>query len=50
MDVWGLILSGIGAVLIAAGQEIVARVTAAWLRAHFFKFARRARRRTSYWT
>jgi hypothetical protein len=30
----GLILSGIGAVLIAAGQEIVARVTAAWLRAH----------------
>jgi hypothetical protein len=34
MDVWGLILSGIGAVLIAAGQEIVARVTAAWLRAH----------------
>lgn len=34
MDVWGLILSGIGAVLIAAGQEIVARVTASWLRAH----------------
>jgi hypothetical protein len=34
MDVWGLVLSGIGAVLIAAGQEIVARVTALWLRAH----------------
>ena len=34
MDVWGLILSGIGAVLIAAGQEIAARVTGAWLRAH----------------
>jgi len=34
MDVWGLMLSGIGAVLIAAGQEIVARVTGAWLRAH----------------
>jgi hypothetical protein len=34
MDVWGLILSGIGAVLVAAGQEIVARVTAKWLRAH----------------
>ncbi|MGB9042139.1 MAG: hypothetical protein WCC81_06660 [Pseudolabrys sp.] len=34
MDVWGLILSGIGAVLIAAGQEIVAGVTAIWLRAH----------------
>ena len=33
MDVWGLILSGIGAVLIAAGQEIVTRVTAVWLRA-----------------
>ena len=34
MDVWGLILSGIGAVLIAAGQEIVAGVTAIWLRVH----------------
>jgi hypothetical protein len=34
MDVWGLILSGIGAVLIAAGQDIVAGVTATWLRAH----------------
>ena len=34
MDVWGLILSGIGAVLIAAGQELVASVTAMWLRAH----------------
>ena len=34
MDVWGLVLSGIGAVLIAAGQEIVAGVTAIWLRAH----------------
>jgi hypothetical protein len=34
MDVWGLILNGIGAVLIAAGQEIVAGVTAMWLRAH----------------
>ena len=34
MDVWGLILSGIGAVLIAAGQEIVAKVSAVWLRAH----------------
>lgn len=34
MDVWGLILSGIGAVLIAIGQEIVASVTAKWLRAH----------------
>ena len=34
MDVWGLPLSGIGAVLIAAGQEIVAGVTAIWLRAH----------------
>jgi hypothetical protein len=32
MDVW--LLSGIGAVLIAAGQEIVAGVTAIWLRAH----------------
>jgi hypothetical protein len=34
MDMWGLILSGIGAVLIAAGQELVASVTAMWLRAH----------------
>jgi len=34
MDVWGLLLSGIGAVLIAAGQEIVPGVTAIWLRAH----------------
>ena len=34
MDVWGLILSGIGAVLIATGQEIVAAVSARWLRAH----------------
>jgi hypothetical protein len=34
MDVWGLILSGIGAVLIAAGQEMVASVTHMWLRAH----------------
>jgi hypothetical protein len=34
MDVWGLILNGIGAVLIAAGQEIVGSVTAMWLRAH----------------
>src|SRR6478752_6496992 len=34
MDVWGLLLNGIGAVLIAAGQEIVAGVTAIWLRAH----------------
>lgn len=34
MDVWGLILSGVGAVLIAIGQEIVAGVTAKWLRAH----------------
>jgi hypothetical protein len=34
MDVWGLILSGVGAVLIAAGQDIVAGVTARWLRAH----------------
>lgn len=34
MDVWGLIVSGIGAVLIATGQEIVAGVTARWLRAH----------------
>jgi hypothetical protein len=34
MDVWGLVLNGIGAVLIAAGQEIVAGVTAMWLRAH----------------
>jgi hypothetical protein len=31
---WGLILSGVGAVLIAIGQEIVAGVTAIWLRAH----------------
>jgi hypothetical protein len=34
MDVWGLMLSGVGAVLIAAGQEIVGSVTAMWLRAH----------------
>ena len=34
MDVWGLILSGIGAVLLAIGQEIVAGVTDRWLRAH----------------
>jgi hypothetical protein len=34
MDVWGLMLNGVGAVLIAAGQEIVARVTAMWLRFH----------------
>ena len=34
MDVWGLVLSGIGAVLIATGQEIVAGVTAIWLRVH----------------
>jgi hypothetical protein len=34
MDVWGLILSGIGAVLIAFGQDIVASVTDTWLRAH----------------
>ena len=34
MDVWGLILSGVGAVLIAIGQEIVAGVTAKWLHAH----------------
>ena len=34
MDVWGLVLSGIGAVLIATGQEIVAGVTTIWLRAH----------------
>jgi hypothetical protein len=34
MDVWGLILSGMGAVLIAAGQEMVASVTDVWLRAH----------------
>ena len=34
MDVWGLILIGIGAVLIAAGQEIGARATAMRLRAH----------------
>lgn len=34
MDVWGLILGGIGAVLIATGQDIVAGVTGAWLRAH----------------
>ena len=33
MDMWGLILSDIGAVLIAA-QELVASVTAMWLRAH----------------
>jgi hypothetical protein len=34
MDVWGLILNGIGAVLIAVGQEIVAGVTTMWLHAH----------------
>ena len=34
MDVWGLVFNAIGAVLIAAGQEIVAGVTAIWLRAH----------------
>lgn len=34
MDVWGLILSGVGAVLLAIGQEIIAGVTARWLRAH----------------
>ena len=34
MDVWGLILSGLGALLIAAGQEMVASVTDMWLRAH----------------
>lgn len=34
MDVWGLMLSGLGAVLIAIGQEIVAGVTAKWLGAH----------------
>jgi hypothetical protein len=34
MDVWGLILSGIGAVPIASGQELVAGVSATWLRAH----------------
>lgn len=34
MDVWGLILSGIGAVLIATGQDMVAGVSARWLRAH----------------
>jgi hypothetical protein len=34
MDVWGLVLSGIGALLIAAGQEIVAGVTTIWPRAH----------------
>jgi hypothetical protein len=34
MDVWGLMLSGIGAVLVAAGQEIVASVTDMCLRAH----------------
>ena len=34
MDVWGLILSGVGAVVLAIGQEIVAGVTARWLRAH----------------
>src|SRR5215469_1104014 len=34
MDVCGLIRSGAGAVLIAAGQEFVARVTRTWLRAH----------------
>src|SRR5262245_55425175 len=34
MDVWGLMLSGIGAVLVAAGQEIVTGVTDMWLRAH----------------
>jgi hypothetical protein len=34
MDVWGLILSGVGAVLIAIGQDVVAGVTTKWLRAH----------------
>jgi hypothetical protein len=34
MDVWGLMLNGVGAVLIAAGQEIVTSVTDMWLRAH----------------
>jgi hypothetical protein len=34
MDVWGLILSGVGAVLLAIGQEIVGGITAKWLRAH----------------
>jgi hypothetical protein len=47
MDVWGLMLNGVGAVLIAAGQEIVARVTAMWLRVHeTFLFARRRRSKT----
>ena len=34
MNVWGLMLSGIGALLIATGQEIISRVTDTWLRAH----------------
>ena len=34
MDVWGLMLNCVGAVLIATGQEIVTRVTDMWLRAH----------------
>ena len=34
MTVWGLILSGIGALLIAIGQEVISRVTGTWLRAH----------------
>lgn len=34
MNVWGLILSGVGAVLLAIGQEMVAGVTDRWLRAH----------------
>jgi hypothetical protein len=34
MTVWGLILNGIGAFLIATGQEIMSRVTHTWLRAH----------------
>jgi hypothetical protein len=34
MTVWGLILNGIGAFLIATGQEIMSRVTHRWLRAH----------------
>ena len=46
MDVWGLVLNGIGAVLIAAGQEIVAGVTTIWLGAHeaILRWARRRRR------
>lgn len=44
MDVWGLILSGLGAVLIAFGQEIVAGVTGRWLRAHEAMLGSLARR------